>query len=160
MCCGVVSFVSVCCVCWSPPAQARQAPSRATAGDGSQPRPAPASRQPGRAAASQARPSQAQERNRNVQVAVTGKSLGWLVASLVWRRAISSFCVTFLSHRLSTWRARHLASVSGYRVLRRNRGGGSSNSHKRGSIANGKGVRPCAARARARRSRAARPSGR
>ena len=34
-----------------------------------------------------------------------------------------SFCLTFLSHRLSTWRARHLVSVSGYRVLRLNREG-------------------------------------
>ena len=63
---GTVSFVSVCCVCWSPPAQARQAPSRVSAGDGSQPPartrpsqpgPAPASRQPSRAAATRQGPA-------------------------------------------------------------------------------------------------------
>ena len=65
---GSVSFVSVCCVCWSPPGPSRvrttaaspPGPSQVTAGDGfqppararpSQPGPAPASRQPGRAAA-------------------------------------------------------------------------------------------------------------
>ena len=56
-------FVSVCCVT---PASCPPGPSWVTAGM--------AARPPGKAAASQARPSQAQERNRNGQVAVTGAS--------------------------------------------------------------------------------------
>ena len=65
--------MSVCCVA---PARPKPGLSRQI---GSQPAarqaPGTAGRLPGRAALSQARPGQAQERNRNGQVAVTGKSL-------------------------------------------------------------------------------------
>ena len=131
---GGVSFVSVCCMGagvrqaqvgsggdgTSQPAGQRYcaAPARPKPGLSRQPasQPGPAANQAGPQPPGKAQPGTRKKREvAESQSHMTGKSL---VAPLVIS-ASSSFCVTFLSHRLSTWRARHPANMLGNRVLRR-----------------------------------------